>query len=221
MDPRSTAVHVRAAPASRSFAARERLSSSHQASTQGVSEMGSIDVRSSTVTQKISSPARFPARPACTTLCFHRSIGLQTEACVKSCVSKKSSVSKYPSECVEPITSFRRRPFKWHCSSSRAVMTSKSEEVSNSVLVGNEKVGVLLLNLGGPETLDDVQPFLFNLFADPDIIRLPRLFRFLQKPLAQFISVVRAPKSKEGYASIGGGSPLRRITDQQACVYLH
>ena len=50
-----------------------------------------------------------------------------------------------------------------------------------------------------------------------DIIRLPRLFRFLQKPLAQFISVARAPKSKEGYASIGGGSPLRQITDAQAC----
>ncbi|KAH6755014.1 ferrochelatase 2 [Perilla frutescens var. hirtella] len=78
-------------------------------------------------------------------------------------------------------------------------------------LVGNEKIGVLLLNLGGPETLDDVQPFLFNLFADP-----PRLFRFLQKPLAQFISIARSPKSKDGYASIGGGSPLRRITDAQA-----
>jgi hypothetical protein len=48
-----------------------------------------------------------------------------------------------------------------------------------------------------------------------DIIRLPRLFRFLQKPLAKFISEVRAPKSKEGYASIGGGSPLRQITDAQ------
>ncbi|KAK4277356.1 hypothetical protein QN277_015368 [Acacia crassicarpa] len=79
-----------------------------------------------------------------------------------------------------------------------------------------EKVGVLLLNLGGPDTLDDVQPFLFNLFADPDIIRLPRLFRFLQRPLAKLISVLRAPKSKEGYASIGGGSPLRKITDKQA-----
>jgi ferrochelatase len=79
-----------------------------------------------------------------------------------------------------------------------------------------EKVGVLLLNLGGPETLDDVQPFLFNLFADPDIIRLPRLFRFLQRPLAKLISTLRAPKSKEGYASIGGGSPLRKITDDQA-----
>ncbi|KAG9456570.1 hypothetical protein H6P81_001078 [Aristolochia fimbriata] len=79
-----------------------------------------------------------------------------------------------------------------------------------------DKVGVLLLNLGGPETLHDVQPFLFNLFADPDIIRLPRLFRFLQQPLAQLVSVLRAPKSKEGYAAIGGGSPLRRITDEQA-----
>ncbi|WCJ37622.1 ferrochelatase 2 [Euphorbia peplus] len=97
-----------------------------------------------------------------------------------------------------------------------AVVTSKSPTVSTSPLIGDDKIGVLLLNLGGPETLDDVQPFLFNLFADPDIIRLPRLFRFLQKPLAQFISVVRAPKSKEGYASIGGGSPLRQITDAQA-----
>ncbi|KAM7510861.1 hypothetical protein LguiB_009736 [Lonicera macranthoides] len=79
-----------------------------------------------------------------------------------------------------------------------------------------EKIGVLLLNLGGPETLNDVQPFLFNLFADPDIIRLPRLFQFLQRPLAQLISVLRAPKSKEGYAAIGGGSPLRKITDEQA-----
>jgi len=43
------------------------------------------------------------------------------------------------------------------------------------------------------------------------------MFRFLQTPLAQFISVVRAPKSKEGYASIGGGSPLRQITDAQVC----
>lgn len=82
--------------------------------------------------------------------------------------------------------------------------------------VEEEKVGVLLLNLGGPETLNDVQPFLYNLFADPDIIRLPRLFRFLQRPLAQLISTLRAPKSKEGYAFIGGGSPLRKITDEQA-----
>eukprot|EP00250_Pteridium_aquilinum_P002662 c12885_g1_i2 orf=251-1576(-) len=78
-----------------------------------------------------------------------------------------------------------------------------------------ERVGVLLLNLGGPETLDDVQPFLYNLFADPDIIRLPRLLKVFQQPIARFISVVRAPKSKEGYSAIGGGSPLRKITEDQ------
>ncbi|KAI4379662.1 hypothetical protein MLD38_005932 [Melastoma candidum] len=83
-------------------------------------------------------------------------------------------------------------------------------------LAKEERIGVLLLNLGGPETLHDVQPFLFNLFADPDIIRLPRPFRFLQRPLAKMISVLRAPKSKEGYAAIGGGSPLRKLTDEQA-----
>ncbi|PPD97436.1 hypothetical protein GOBAR_DD05552 [Gossypium barbadense] len=99
---------------------------------------------------------------------------------------------------------------------AEALVTSNAPGVSNEPLVAEEKIGVLLLNLGGPENLEDVQPFLFNLFADPDIIRLPRLFQFLQKPLAQFISVLRAPKSKEGYASIGGGSPLRQITDAQA-----
>ncbi|TYG79675.1 hypothetical protein ES288_D02G157600v1 [Gossypium darwinii] len=51
-----------------------------------------------------------------------------------------------------------------------------------------EKIGVLLLNLGGPETLKDVQPFLYNLFADLDIIRLPGLFKLLQRPLAKLIS---------------------------------
>ncbi|XP_040947922.1 ferrochelatase-1, chloroplastic isoform X6 [Gossypium hirsutum] len=79
-----------------------------------------------------------------------------------------------------------------------------------------EKIGVLLLNLGGPETLKDVQPFLYNLFADPDIIQLPGLFKLLQWPLAKLTSVLRAPKSEKGYAAIGGGSPLRKITDEQA-----
>ncbi|KAJ7521668.1 hypothetical protein O6H91_19G063000 [Diphasiastrum complanatum] len=95
-----------------------------------------------------------------------------------------------------------------------SLIVGQAEE--DSFLDKYEKVGVLLLNLGGPETLDDVQPFLYNLFADPDIIRLPRLFRFLQRPLAKFISTLRAPKSAEGYAAIGGGSPLRKITDEQA-----
>lgn len=76
------------------------------------------------------------------------------------------------------------------------------------------RVGVLLLNLGGPEQLDDVRPFLFNLFSDPEIIRLP--VSWLQRPLAWLISTTRASKSQENYRQIGGGSPLRRITEEQA-----
>ncbi|MEJ6586097.1 MAG: ferrochelatase [Synechococcus sp. ChSW.bin.154] len=76
------------------------------------------------------------------------------------------------------------------------------------------RVGILLLNLGGPERIQDVGPFLYNLFADPEIIRLPN--PILQKPLAWLISTLRSNKSKEAYRSIGGGSPLRRITEQQA-----
>ena len=87
---------------------------------------------------------------------------------------------------------------------------------TNAVDEKEDVVGVLLLNLGGPETLDDVQPFLYNLFADPDIIRLPGALQFLQSPLAALLSNSRAPKSREAYESIGGGSPLRRITDKQA-----
>ncbi|MEB3828846.1 ferrochelatase [Phormidium sp. CCY1219] len=76
------------------------------------------------------------------------------------------------------------------------------------------RVGVLLLNLGGPEQIEDVRPFLFNLFSDPEIIRLP--FPWLQKPLAWWISSLRTQKSEENYREIGGGSPLRRITEEQA-----
>ena len=76
------------------------------------------------------------------------------------------------------------------------------------------RVGILLLNLGGPETIEDVRPFLYNLFSDPEIIRLP--IKGLQKPLAWLISSLRAKKSQQNYLQIGGGSPLRKITEAQA-----
>lgn len=76
------------------------------------------------------------------------------------------------------------------------------------------KKGVVLLNMGGPDTLEDVQPFLYNLFSDREIISLGPAF--LQKPLAWLISRRRAPKSKACYALIGGGSPLKTITRRQA-----
>lgn len=76
-----------------------------------------------------------------------------------------------------------------------------------------EKIGIILLNLGGPEKPADVAPFLYNLFSDREIIRLgPAL---LQKPIAWLIARRRAPKSRAIYARIGGGSPLTRITLQQ------
>ncbi len=77
-----------------------------------------------------------------------------------------------------------------------------------------EKIGVLLMNLGGPERITDVGPFLYNLFSDPEIIRLP--VPVFQKPLAWLISTLRSTTSQQAYLSIGGGSPIRRITEQQA-----
>lgn len=80
-------------------------------------------------------------------------------------------------------------------------------------MAANNNIGVLLLNLGGPDKLEDVGPFLFNLFSDPEIIRLP--IPWLQKPLAWFISTRRTQTSQENYKQIGGGSPLRKITEEQ------
>ena len=77
-----------------------------------------------------------------------------------------------------------------------------------------KKTAVVLLNLGGPERLEDVEPFLFNLFSDRMIIRLGPAF--MQKTIARFIARRRAPKSARSYARIGGGSPLGRITTEQA-----
>ncbi|MBU0730196.1 MAG: ferrochelatase [Proteobacteria bacterium] len=77
-----------------------------------------------------------------------------------------------------------------------------------------EVIGVVLLNLGGPERLEEVEPFLFNLFSDRKIIRLSP-FAFLQKFIARKIARKRAPKSAQAYKLIGGGSPLNRITGEQ------
>ncbi|MBI4468659.1 MAG: ferrochelatase [Acidobacteria bacterium] len=76
----------------------------------------------------------------------------------------------------------------------------------------NPRTGVLLLNFGGPEKLEEVRPFLYQLFADPDVIRIPTLLR---EPLARLISMLREKKSQSYYRRIGGGSPIRRITEEQ------
>ena len=76
---------------------------------------------------------------------------------------------------------------------------------------GEEKWGVFFLNMGGPETTDDVWSYLYNIFSDRNIIRLP-LSALLQKPLARFIASRRTPKVTKRYQMIGGGSPLLKWT---------
>lgn len=76
------------------------------------------------------------------------------------------------------------------------------------------KRAVLFLNLGGPETQADVRGFLYRLFEDPEIIRIK--FGPLRKFIAWMISTNRHKKSQKMYQMIGGGSPIRRLTDQQS-----
>jgi protoporphyrin/coproporphyrin ferrochelatase len=77
------------------------------------------------------------------------------------------------------------------------------------------RIGVVLFQLGGPDTLEAIEPFLFNLFCDPDIIDFPGA-RLGRRALARLISSTRARKVQHHYAVIGGGSPIRRFTEQQA-----
>jgi len=76
-------------------------------------------------------------------------------------------------------------------------------------------LGIVLFQLGGPDTLEAIQPFLFNLFCDPDIIDFP-FARIGRRPLAKLISSTRAKKVQHHYSVIGGGSPIRRFTETQA-----
>jgi len=77
------------------------------------------------------------------------------------------------------------------------------------------RLAVVLLNLGGPDSLDAVQPFLFNLFNDPAIIGLPNPFRFL---IAKLISSTRRKEASANYAHMGGASPLLGETQAQAAA---
>ena len=80
----------------------------------------------------------------------------------------------------------------------------------------NDRTAVLLFNYGGPGSLDDVRPFLRNIFADPFILDLPQALAPLRGALAWLISTSRARASRACYAAIGGRSPLNEETDKQA-----
>ncbi len=75
------------------------------------------------------------------------------------------------------------------------------------------KKAIVLFNLGGPDNLKNVEPFLFNLFNDPAILNLPKLIRY---PLAKLISKRRAPVARKIYQEIGGSSPILKLTIDQA-----
>ncbi len=75
------------------------------------------------------------------------------------------------------------------------------------------KKAIVLFNLGGPDKLENVEPFLFNLFNDPAIINLPGIIRY---PLAKFISNRRAPTAKKIYEELGGSSPILKQTNDQS-----
>lgn len=79
-----------------------------------------------------------------------------------------------------------------------------------------KRVGVVLFQLGGPDSPDAVEPFLYNLFCDPDIIPLGPLGGVLRKPLARWIARRRVKVVSEHYQAIGGHSPIGRLTERQA-----
>ena len=75
------------------------------------------------------------------------------------------------------------------------------------------KKAIVLFNLGGPDKLENVEPFLFNLFYDPAILNLPKFIRY---PLAKLISKRRSAITKKIYKEIGGSSPILKLTNNQA-----
>ncbi len=75
------------------------------------------------------------------------------------------------------------------------------------------KKAIILFNLGGPDNLKNVEPFLFNLFYDPAILNLPF---FLRYPLAKLIANRRAPTAKKIYEELGGSSPILELTEKQS-----
>ncbi len=81
-------------------------------------------------------------------------------------------------------------------------------------MAGKKRVGIVLFQLGGPDSLEAVEPFLLNLFLDPDIIPLGPL-NLLRRPLAKLIASRRSKAVAERYAEIGGCSPIRALTERQ------
>src|SRR5262249_57483006 len=94
---------------------------------------------------------------------------------------------------------------------------SGRERAASEQMMVESPVAVILMNMGGPDSLDAVEPFLFNLFRDHDLIPLPLGFLW-QRRFARMVSRSRAKTVREYYKLIGGRSPLGEITAQQAAL---
>ncbi len=95
---------------------------------------------------------------------------------------------------------------------NETLLTKSGSEPSGPA---KKTLGVVLFQLGGPDSPEAVEPFLYNLFCDPDIINFP-LAWIARRPLARYIARRRASVVREHYEAIGGQSPIRRLTERQA-----
>ncbi|XP_075041025.1 ferrochelatase, mitochondrial [Mixophyes fleayi] len=98
----------------------------------------------------------------------------------------------------------------WHSTAAPAATQGREVQARVHPDKRKPKTGILMLNMGGPETLSDVHDFLLRLFLDKDLMTLPA-----QSKLGPFIAKRRTPKIQEQYSKIGGGSPIKKWTAQQ------
>lgn len=78
------------------------------------------------------------------------------------------------------------------------------------------RTGVLLLQMGGPRSLEEVEPYIQRLFADPYLVQLPFPVKLFRGPLSRRVARRRAPEVRDQYRLIGGSSPNNRTTGKQA-----
>jgi ferrochelatase len=100
-------------------------------------------------------------------------------------------------------------------SEARREVSRSAAEGRDFQVTDKKKIGVVLFQLGGPDSSDAVEPFLYNLFCDPDIIDFFGAW-FARRPLARYIARKRAGVVREHYDDIGGHSPIRLLTERQA-----
>ncbi|XP_023386940.1 LOW QUALITY PROTEIN: ferrochelatase, mitochondrial [Pteropus vampyrus] len=160
-------------------------------------------------------PLEGPGRPRGRGLEFHRSRIAYTDGTVSP---QEDGPRKEACADPEMVHGRSRAHQPWRCQSDAAAATAATETAqrarspSPQVQPGKRKpkTGILMLNMGGPETLGEVYNFLLRLFLDRDLMTLP-----IQDKLAPIIAKRRTPRIQEQYRRIGGGSPIKMWTSKQ------